>query len=236
MDVFVIPVGRDRYELYCEPSPDHEGDAETAAPRGLLGMLEHRFGVLLRSAEQPGVGSQPGGPATQVGFSQAVRIRILAWVAQRIAEQRLLWKLRRQTSAVAVHPQDVNFDQALVIVRHMLQREYERHRRWMIVDGLAFLVTGVALGPFFLLVPGVANLPAAYFGFRAFGHWWSMLGARQGLQRVVWSGRPCPPLTELRDVVTLAAPARAARVRDIAARLRLPHLSTFVESVVVRHA
>jgi hypothetical protein len=106
----------------------------------------------------------------------------------------------------------------------------------MIIDGILFAFTGIVLGPLFLLVPGVANIPAAYFGFRFFGHWLSMRGAAQGLHHVTWTGRPCPPLSELRDVVMLEAPARSARVHDIAARLRLQHLSTFFDRVTLRHA
>jgi hypothetical protein len=44
-------------------------------------------------------------------------------------------------------------------------------------------------------------------------------------------------LGELRDLATLEAAARDARLHDIAVRLRLPHLSTFFDRVVaVRHA
>ena len=84
-------------------------------------------------------------------------------------------------------------------------------------------------------MPG-PNLLAYYFAFRVVGHWLSMRGAAQGLHRVSWSGRLCPPLAELRDVVALEAPARNARVHDIATRLRLQHLTTFFERVAVRHA
>ncbi|MBI4262845.1 MAG: hypothetical protein HY657_00585 [Acidobacteria bacterium] len=232
VDVFVIPVARDRYELYCEVAPNPEAPAEPR-PSGVFGGLRHRFALMLRAAEER---QHRHDHAPAPGLAGRVQDRILAWIAQRIAEQRLLWNLRRETSAVAVHAQDMAFDRVLTIVRETLWRDYERHQRWMIVDGAAFLITAIVLGPFFLLVPGVANLPAAYFGFRAVGHWLSMRGAVQGLNRVTWSGRPCPPLAELRDLVALTPPARAARVHDIAARLRLQHLSTFFERVTVRHA
>ena len=54
--------------------------------------------------------------------------RTLAWMVERIAEQRLLWNLRRETAAVLVHPQDMTFEQVLTLVRRKLQRDYERHR------------------------------------------------------------------------------------------------------------
>jgi hypothetical protein len=137
---------------------------------------------------------------------------------------------------VAVYPEDMTSDQAMTLVSRTLQRDYERHKRWMIVDGILFLLTSVLLGPLFLLVPGIANLPAVYFGFRFFGHWFSMRGASQALRGVTWSGRPSRPLAELRGLETLDHGGRERRVRDVASRLNLPHLPRFVERVAVQHA
>ena len=234
MDVFVIPIGRDRYELYFEASVD-SGALESAPAVGVIGRLRYRFGVLLRAAEdrrhhRRDARAAGEGSGLKTGPLNAVQDRILVWVARRIAEQRLLWNLRRQTSAVAAHPQDMTFEQVLTLIRRTLQREYERHRVWLVVHALGLIVAGPLA-----LVPG-PNVLAYYFGFRAVGHWLSMRGAAQGLHRVSWSGRPCPPLTELRDVALLEPPARNARVHDVAARLRLQHLTTFFERVVVRHA
>src|SRR5262245_62294460 len=94
----------------------------------------------------------------------------------------------------------------------------------------------IVLGPFFLLIPGVANLPAAYFGFRVVGHCLSLPGARQGLRYVTWSGRPAAPLDTLRDLGAVPAHERDARVHDVAERLQLPQFPRFFERVAARHA
>lgn len=154
----------------------------------------------------------------------------MAWVVERIAEQRLLWNLRRQTAAVVVHPQDMTFEQVMTLVHRTLQRDYERHRVWLVVDLLGLVGSAVLA-----LVPG-PNLIAWYFSFRVVGHWLSMRGAVQGLQRVAWAGRSCPPLSELRDAVGMEPGTRAARVHDIAAQLRLRHLSSFFDRVAIPHA
>jgi hypothetical protein len=232
MDVFVIPVGGDRYELYCEPSAETANLDAPVPGAGLADRLRHRFSSFVHAVEdlhrhRPPEASGPVGK---------VKNRVFAWLAQRIVEQRLLWYLRHHTAAVAAHPPDMTFEQVLAMIRQMLRQDYDRHRRWMIIDGILFLLTFIFLGPLFLLVPGIANLPALYFGFRTIGHWLSMRGADQGLHRVEWSGRSCPPLTELRDVVLLESPVREARIHDVAVRLRLPHLSTFFERVTLRHA
>jgi hypothetical protein len=162
-----------------------------------------------------------------------VQDRAFAWVVDRIAEQRLLWNLRSATTATAAHPHDMPFEQVMTIVQADLRRSYDRHRRWLIIDGLLLAFTSIVLGPLFLLIPGIANLPAAYFAFRTFGHFLSMRGASQGMHRVVWTGKPCPPLGELREVEQLAPDARDARLEDIAGRLRLQHLSTFFKRMAV---
>jgi hypothetical protein len=228
MDVFVIPVGRDRYELYCEPSAD-QGAADASLPSaGFIGRLRHRFSAMIRAAEERQ--RQPASLAVPRGVVGRLQDWLLGWVAQRIAEQRLLWNLRRQSTAVAAHPQDMTFEQVMSLIRRILQRDYERHRFWLVIDTLGLLASGPVA-----LVPG-PNVLAYYFAFRVVGHWLSMRGAAQGLDRVSWSGRSCPPLTELRDVTLLEPRVRDARIHDVAARLRLPHLSTFFERVAVRHA
>ncbi|MSO83090.1 MAG: hypothetical protein EXQ53_07315 [Acidobacteria bacterium] len=234
MDVYVIPMGRDRYELYCEPSAEGDADEASAPGSGVIGSLRHRFGVMLHAAEERQRrhrdGAAASGADVNAGPSTTVQDRMFGWIAQRIVEQRLLWNLRRQTSVVAAHPQDMTFDQVLTLIRRTLRRDYERHRVWLVVNTLGLIASGPLT-----VVPG-PNVLAYYFAFRVVGHWLSMRGAAQGLHRVSWSGRPCPPLTELREVAMLEPPARDARIHDVAARLRLQHLSTFFERVAVRHA
>ncbi len=222
MDVFVIPIGLDRYELYCEVSI--EAPRVESAPSGIIGRIRHRFAVMLHQAEERQRAGAPGASSWWARLQE----HAMAWVAERVAEQRLLWNLRRESSVIAAYPQDLTYDQALTLIRRTLQRDYERHRAWLVVDSLLLIAVGVLA-----LLPG-PNIVAYYVAFRVMGHWLSMRGAWQGLHRITWTGRPCEPLTELREVASLDSGAREARVHDIAARLRLRHLSTFFERVAVR--
>src|SRR5688500_18095484 len=89
--------------------------------------LASRRPVLLRAAEErqhrrrdahaDSEAHAHAGPDARPGFYKAAQDRVFGWLAQRIAEQRLLWHLRRQTSAVAAHPQDMTFDQVLALIR-----------------------------------------------------------------------------------------------------------------------
>lgn len=226
MDVFVVPVGPERYELYCETG--NEESEPDPAPEGVVGKLRHRFTVMLKAAEARQ--HDHTGAEEPRGWVGRLQERTLGWVAERIAEQRLLWNLRKQTTLVAAHPQDMTFDQVMTLIRETLQHDYQRHRLWLVIDSLLLIISGVLA-----LVPG-PNLLAYYFAFRVVGHYLSMRGAAQGLHHVQWTGRPCPPLAELRNVAALEPTVREARIHDVAARLRLQHLSTFFERVSLRHA
>jgi hypothetical protein len=227
MDVFVIPIGRDRYELYGEQPLETEVGEEV--PTGFAGRLKHRFLIMLRAAEERR-NRKAGADEERKGFAGRLHERMMACIVERIAEQRLLWNLRGQTAATVAHPNDMTFDQVLVLVRRTLQRDYERHRLWLVIDALLLIASGALM-----LVPG-PNIVAYYFAFRVAGHYLSMRGAAQGLHHITWTGSPCPPLGELRELAVLEPQARHQRIEDIAARLRLQHLSTFFERVAVPHA
>lgn len=154
-----------------------------------------------------------------------MRHRALAWVAERVAEQRLLWNLRTADTAVLAHPDDIPFVTAHAQVREMLLRDYARHRLWLVVDAL-LLVASAALA----LLPG-PNVVAYYFAFRVIGHWLSMRGATHGLRRTRWTGHASPPLTELRALASVPSAERGDRLQTIAAQLSLANLPAFFERI-----
>src|SRR5688572_27483159 len=110
MDVFVVPVGPDKYELYCETSADAE-EVPEPEPTGVIGKLRARFSAMLKAAEDRQHRHDRVEPSP--GWAGRLQERTMAWVAERIAEQRLLWNLRHTTSAIAAHPQDMSFDQVM---------------------------------------------------------------------------------------------------------------------------
>ena len=230
MDVFLIPVGADRYELYCE-MPDDDPAAQTApAPRSFFKKMMHRFREAIAEAERERHRPAAHPPGQQPGFYQRVKSRVLCRVAETIAEQRLLWHLRRQQVATLMHPDDLASDRAMELLRSSLQSDYEKHRRWLIIDGALFVASGALV-----LVPG-PNVIAYYLAFRVVGHYLSVRGARQGLASVEWSLRPTAALAELRRAIALPLEQRTAYVRDIAARLHLERLVPFFLHTVVPSA
>lgn len=229
MEVFLIPVGGERYELYCEMPDDLEDPAagtDADAGRPYFRTLIARFREMLAEAERerhhPEAAS--GDSAT---LYQRIKRRVLCRIAEAIAEQRLLWHLRKQEEAALVYPDDLEAARADVHARTQLRADFEKHRRWFIIDAL-LLVVSAALA----VIPG-PNFIAYYLAFRVVGHYFSMRGARHGLHRVRWSHRPSTPLAELRQAIGLAPDQRTARVTDVAARLRLERLVRFFQRTAI---
>ena len=223
MEVFVIPIGHARYELYTETPPAM--DDSDLPSEGFFGRLRERFSATLRAAEERRLAGKDAAGDPDPTLWGRLQSRTLAWVAERIAEQRLLWNLRGESTASVAHPQDMAFEQVMTLVRRILQRDHDRHRLWLAVDAVLLIASAPIA-----LVPG-PNFVAYYFAFRVVGHWLSMRGAARGLRGIAWTGRPLGPLTELRDVSTLEPGVRDARVRDIADRLHLQHLPVFFDRV-----
>lgn len=223
IDVYLVPTGAERYELYCEVAASVVPDQEPH-PRSLWGKAMATFRRALAEGEQSRRGAAP---ETESGFGK-VRRFVMRKIADAVAEQRLLWHIRRETAARLVHPDDRTATQAIDIARQQFSSDRDKHRRWMFIDGLLTL----ASAPIALL-PG-PNFLAYYFIFRTVGHYLSMRGAQQGLDCVTWTPVPSVHLTELRAALPLDKPTRCRRIDEIAAALGLDELGIFVESMMER--
>jgi hypothetical protein len=227
MDVFLVPVAPDRYELYCEEPDEPEPSVEEGASRpGFFRRLTIRFREQLAEAERARRhGPQPG--EARPSFLARIKARTLRWIAESIAEQRLLWQLRRKAAALLVYPADLTDAQARELLKRSLQRDWERHRFWLAIDGV-----GAAGSALLILVPG-PNFIGYYFVFRIVGHYLSLRGARQGLNIVTWTTEASAPLATLRTMVGEAPEVREDRVRAVASALRLEHLASFFQRSAV---
>jgi hypothetical protein len=239
MDVFLIPVGEARYELYCEVSEPHrtvhlfdgriveETDTrDEEATAGWRRRVADRFSAIVHRVEAARQGAAHR-RATRVPrpFARRLRDRAVCWLAEKIAEQRLLWHLRGEQKATLWFPDDLAGPAALDRVRAMLRADADRHLRWLVVDA-AGLVASLALVP----IPG-PNLVLYYFTFRAGGHYLSRRGASHGVADVEWAPRPSSALTELRAVAALDPDRRRPHVSEIASRLQLQHLAAFFDRI-----
>lgn len=221
MDVFLVPVGAERYELYCE-EPDDPEDPDGAEPPGFIRRTWYRIRKQLAEAERER-DREPHHTDVPAGFLTRMKARTLRWAAEWIAEQRLLWQLRRRDAACLVHPEDVQEPQARELLKRSLQRDWERHRFWLAIDGIGLIGSGALI-----LVPG-PNFLGYYFLVRTVGHYLSLRGARQGLTCVTWSVRPSQDLAALRTMVEEAPDQRDDRVRAIAERLGLERFARFFQ-------
>ncbi len=146
MEVFLVPVEETRYELYCELAA-----SDQSQQTGLAGRMRRRFREVLAAEQEERrdrrAARHPSASDRSVGWMARVRSGIVRGMAEWVAEQRLLWRLRQQDAAILVYPNDLDSDRALSMARGTLQREIDHHRFWMVLDGLGVLVFGPAPRP-----------------------------------------------------------------------------------------
>lgn len=225
LDVYLVPLGAERYELYCEVDGDAPVAAGERAAAGWFGRLEERFSRVMQLIARRGTT-----PSAGASRWERLKARLLAWLADRVAEQRLLWHLRWHREVTLRYPSDMTEAAAVRIARSHLSSDLRRHRFWLVVD-LLLLLASAAL----TIIPG-PNIVAFYFSFRVVGHYLSIRGARHGLDETVWTQAASTPLADLRRAIALHPPQRDAQLTDVASRLQLPQLPTFVRRLALRGA
>jgi hypothetical protein len=222
MDIYLVPAGRHRYGLYCEVEDRRQG-APHEARRGWRAALSKQFyrGLAFLESERR-ERLERATAAERRTYPQRVRDRLLGWLAERVAEQRLLWFLRSEGAVTAHHPDDMPADDAERWVRNELRRDSRRHLFWMFVDG-GIYIASLPLTP----LPG-PNFLSLYFSFRAIGHFLSWGGARNGLRQVRWTYAASSPLAELRRLPGMKPADQTMLAREVGVRLQLRHLDRFI--------
>lgn len=223
MDVYLIPTTTSaRYELYYE-APDGQVE-EQATEGGFFDRIKGKFAATLREAEEWRHRRHEAQPEPQ-GVLARMRRKVMGFIVERVAEQRLLWQLRKATEVCACIPADVSEAEADILIRSRLKFDADHHRKWLWIDALLLISTAPLV-----VIPG-PNLPGFYFTFQVVGHYLSWQGAKRGLTLAPWTFRQSADLAELRDVLALGPVQRTLRFHELAARLRLDHLPTFLEDV-----
>jgi len=222
MDIYLVPVGRNHYGLYCEVEDRRPAADDDQRPGWRATISRHFYRGLAYLEAERRVRLERAAAADRRTFARRVRDRALGWLAERVAEQRLLWFLRGERAATAHHPDDMPADDAERWVRSELRRDSRRHLFWMLVDAGVY-VASLPLTP----IPG-PNFLSLYFSFRAIGHFLSWGGALNGLRRVSWAYTASGPLAELRRLPGLKPAEQTALARRVASQLKLRHLDRFI--------
>ena len=235
MDVYLIPTATSaRYELYYEAPDESPTDADDGGflnrvTFGLFGKLKHRFDDMLLEAEEWRHRRKEADPEPAGLLAQARR-KVMGYIVERIAEQRLLWHLRKVGEVCARIPTDVPEEESDALIRAMLRKDVDHHRNWLWIDVLLLALTAPLM-----VIPG-PNIPGFYFTFQVVSHYLSWTGAKRGLALAPWTFKTCAELTELRGAMMLAPPHRQRCFHEVAQRLRLEHLPTFLDDVAARPA
>lgn len=221
MDVYLVPVGPDRYECYYEAAEQDATDVPVEGA-GLFARMRARFNQQLKEAEQARHQRTIVEPKTFLGRMQQ---RTLRWIAERVAEQRLLWHLRTAEMATLHIPSDLTNDKADAIMRASMKRDADFHRNRLILHSLA-LIAAVPVA----LIPG-PNVLGYLFTFTVVGHFLAWRGAVRGLHQIAWTIAPNPALGDLQRAFSLGAEARHSVIHEVATRLHMPRMARFVEQM-----
>jgi hypothetical protein len=216
--VYLVPVGRNRYELYTEP-PDDATPSDP--PEGFFGQRFHRMRERWHEAVEKARRSDADGRWARFRNWAVCR------ASETIAEQRTLWSLRQVETARLSYPSDLSEIEATNERVRLLADARRHHGKWVVIDGLLFVASGA-----FMLVPG-PNVLAYYFGLRLVGHCLSWRGARHGMDQTIWQTQAEPALAELRTLAGVPRESRSPRVHAIATCLNLPRLAAFFDRVAV---
>jgi hypothetical protein len=219
VNVYFIPLGPGRFEPYYEQEDEPESPQEVAA-RGFFARMSARFSQMVRDAEEQRHARTHEGPTSFLG---RVQRKVMAFVAERVAEQRLLWRLRSVEEAVLHVPLELDSAEGLRIFRLGLQKDAEHHLRRLALHLLGLLVSAPLV-----FVPG-PNVLGYLFTFTVVGHFLAYRGAKQGLNGVRWAVAPSETLSEIGRAVSCPPPERFQRIHEAAEHLRLPRLARFVE-------
>ena len=222
MDVYLVPIGRDRYECYYEAEEVEE--TIDASEQGFFARMRHRFNEQLKEAERARHQKVIDEPRTFLG---RLHRRSMRWIAERIAEQRLLWHLRKATSATLHTSQDLVPSDAEAIMRGSMKRDADFHRNRLIPHTLALILSAAVA-----VVPG-PNVLGYLFTFTVVGHYLAWRGAVNALNVVRWTVVSNPALTDLRYAFSLEGDARHRLIKDVAQRLHMPKMARFVEQMAV---
>jgi hypothetical protein len=221
MDVYLVPVGRDRFECYYEAADD-DATEEPVEGKGFFARLRTRFNEQLKEAEHARHQKAIEEPKTFLG---RIHKRSMRYIAERIAEQRLLWHLRKAEAATLHISADLTPERAEAIMRESMKRDADRHRNRTIPHTLVLIASGLVA-----IVPG-PNVLAYLFTFTAVGHFLSWRGASNALNRVVWTMAPDPALSEIHRAFALAPEQRHRVILQAAERLHMPRMARFVEQM-----
>jgi hypothetical protein len=221
MDVYLVPVGPERFECYYEAAEQDETE-EPVEGDGFFARMRAKFNQQLKEAEEARHHKAIEEPSSFLG---RMHKRSMRWIAERVAEQRLLWHLRRVEAATLHIPGDLPAEQADTIMRASMKRDADRHRNRMLLHSLALIISVPVA-----VVPG-PNVLGYLFTFTVVGHYLAWRGAVNALHQINWTILPSEPLSEVRRAFSVDATMRHRLIRDAAVRLHMPRMARFVEQM-----
>ena len=175
MDVFLVPIGRDRFEPYYERGGRRGAGRSHAAPAGLFARMRARFSQqLARGRTGSGTSAARAKPETLMARLQR---KMMRWIAERVAEQRLLWHLGRAKRRPCTCPTNLDARWPPVDARFdaARRRSSSAPARW----SNAGAAVSIPVARFPVPMSSATSSPSPWSGIS-----WRWRGARRGLTAV----------------------------------------------------
>ena len=215
MLIHLVPLGRDRYDLYSEvPEADEGPPADDA---GRIRRWLHAAGEQWREYVDR------ARLATDTGRFARMRDGVINRLADSLDELRTLRGLRTADAATLLFPAGLDEASARAVLDRLLGAERRYHGRRLVVYLTLFVLSGALA-----VLPG-PNVVAYYFGFQGVGHLQAWRGARHAAVTIAWTLTPSADLSDLASLAERPHGERTAQVAAIAHRLHLDHLPAFFE-------
>ena len=218
MDVYFIPARRADASSPTSSTDDdaEQSRAEGGAARGFFARMRARFAEMIKEAEEARHEKTHEAPTTFLGRLQR---KLMGWVAERVAEQRLLWQLAQADEASCTCPTICDPNEALRLVHaHGLQKDADRHLRLLALHALALIASAAVRRRAWAQCP---RLPLHLHGRRPLPG--VARCAARPARRCEWSvhaeRRRSPTIG--RAVVAPSRPSAIALIHEAAERLRL---------------
>ncbi len=134
MDVFLIPTTTaERYELYYE-APDEDVVEEETRARAFIARMKRRFARHAARSRGVAAASPRAQPEPATLFAR-LRRKVMGFVVERIAEQRLLWHMRQAHRDLRAHPGRCHGARSRCkSSAAILKTDADHHLKWMLID------------------------------------------------------------------------------------------------------
>ncbi|EMR08885.1 hypothetical protein PNEG_02669 [Pneumocystis murina B123] len=168
MKLFIIPITRNRFFLYCHQNSIHSKPS-------LIDKFTNKVGDLWKNWGQSEIKWKKR--LVELGNKIVDSLPYEEWSLRNIPSRKKVDQIQGTGSSqykVTVHyPTSIGPEKAIFTISDLVERRALFHKRWMI-----FSIIGTPFTLPLALIPIIPNIPGFYLLYRAYSHWKAFHGAQ----------------------------------------------------------